>query len=99
MNISAISMNNANTSAAFQAKEKPLYNITPNTPDDQVVGWSTWGENYPIPITAGQVRREEAQAKEAAIEEAKQEAARKAAAAAYKESPEDAQARYLRYGM
>ena len=81
MNINAISsFNNVAKAQSFKAASQKIYSdfneqIPADVPDDAVVDWSTWGDNYPVPITAGQ--RREAQ-KEALAKIAAETAAREA---------------------
>ena len=62
MNINAISsFNNVAKAQSFKAESSKLYRdpheiIPPEISDDTVVDYSTWGDNYPVPITAGQRR-------------------------------------------
>lgn len=48
------------------------YKLTAEMPDSEVVGYSNWGPNYPVPITAGQVRAQIAAKKAQAAYEAAQ---------------------------
>ncbi len=65
MQINSISMVSANRNIGFKAAEKnqpkPLVEVTPDMPDDQVVQYSTWGGNYAFPVTAGDLRKMQAE--------------------------------------
>ena len=63
MNIAAITMTTP-SKVSFQAKKeeiKPLVNIE-GKKDNEVVAYSNWGGNYAFPITAGQIREQQAEA-------------------------------------
>lgn len=102
MNINAISsFNNVAKAQSFKAESNKLYRdpheiIPADVSDDTVVDYSTWGDNYPVPVTAGQ--RREAQIQELARIAA--EAAMKAEAAKVATEPpsfEEMEAQRLRY--
>ena len=101
MNINSISnFNNTTKLQTFKAEPQKIYSdfdeiIPPEVSDDTVVDYSTWGSNYPIPITAGQRR--------AAQREKLAEIAAEAAARKTSESPkeklsaEEQRIKYIRY--
>ena len=97
MNISAISgFNAAKVQSSFKGQEpKPLFKVTDNMKDDEVVGYSTCGPNYAFPITAGQVRKAQADAKRAELEELKRQAALDRANKKSAETPDEYRARKL----
>ena len=102
MNINAISsFNNVAKVQSFKADSSKLYRdpheiIPADVSDDTVVDYSTWGDNYPVPVTAGQRRASQR-------EELARIAAEAAAKAAYEavanEPPsfEEMEAQRLRY--
>ncbi len=65
MQINSISMAAMNKNIGFKAAEteqpKPLVEIPDDMPDEQVVQYSTWGGNYAYPVTAGDIRRIQAE--------------------------------------
>lgn len=67
MNISAINVA-TKISASFKAQEspKPIIDIK-GKEDNEVVGYSTWGNNYAYPITAGQIRTQQIDALKAEV--------------------------------
>ena len=99
MNINAISnFNNTTKLQSFKAEPKKIYSdsnetIPADIPDDAVVDWSTWGDNYPVPITAGQRR---AAQKEALARIAAESAIKNIEKEENTLSPEEQRVRYLR---
>lgn len=65
MQINSISMATMNRNVGFKGTEneqpKPLVEVTPDMPDNTVVQYSTWGSNYAFPITAGDIRKMQAE--------------------------------------
>lgn len=104
MNINAISnYSNVTKTQSFKAEPQKLYTdfneiIPEEVSDETVVDYSTWGDNYPVPITAGQRRA-------AQKEELARIAAKAAVAAAEKEAvknkkeptPEEMKEQTIRY--
>lgn len=80
MNVSPISL--AMKSISFKSNNmepKPMVNLE-GKKDDEVVMYSTWGDNYAFPVTVGQIR---------ATEEARRELGSSQAQAHYQETPEE----------
>ncbi|MBQ9244741.1 hypothetical protein IJ182_00570 [bacterium] len=91
MNISAISATTpSRVNSSFKAAEekKPLVKLTAETPDDAVVCYSTWGDNYAFPVTAGQIREAQRHEQES-LQELRRQAAADRAAQKQKETPDE----------
>ena len=90
MNIAPISMSNmAMQKASFKGAEEKKPLVTDDMPDDTIVYYSTWGDNYAFPVTAGQIRAHEAEMRAMKEQILKEAANNKARIEASRESNEE----------
>ena len=64
MQINSISMamnKNVGFKSSEQEQPKPFIQITPDMPDSQIVHYSNYGGNYVVPVTAGDIRKMQAE--------------------------------------
>ena len=62
MKINSISANYINKTQSFKCNHhsaKPLIDIPEDAKNDDIVAYSTWGNNYAFPITAGQLKEQQ----------------------------------------
>ena len=92
MKINPVSIATVNKSFAFKSiqkeQPKPLVTVTDDMPNNEIVQYGTWGSNYAFPITAGDIRRMEA-------EKAYAQNAKPSVDTRYDETPEEYLARKI----
>ena len=88
MQINPVSMVKVNFKSTNNEQAKPLVKVTPDMPDSEIVQYSTWGGNYAFPVTAGDIRKMEA-------EKAYAQVAEKPVDTRFDETPEEYQARKI----